>query len=464
MAAKNKKQDKQQRLLQLIECPVCLNELQDPRLLSCRHALCHMCLKDYKDKNKYNKNLPCPVCRELTTLYEGGVDNLPKFFFMNELKEVVLEKDVTTEEMPQKRRRVSCSSEDCEMSAVKFCTKGCDFLCELCYEEHKNSRFTKSHQVIVASDGEVFTKSKQPNLPPCHRHKHQVMDLYCRTCDVPLCTTCCQINHQGHACIEIERQAEVCKSKLANMAGKIDGLLHQVKHAVSKTKCRAQEADKNIDDMCDNVRATFKKIHDKLSEEESKILLDLQGARTRMQTTSSGIVDDQNKAMVSLEGLRACEAKLSAKDSIYDYVTVTDSLQRDVEIQLSEELPMFRWSAMKCTQKGKSLWKRKQGQVNVMVTEDRYRNPVVRQVNKIRLQAQDQGGVFGMATYKKRVYIVHNTGLTIYSYTPDGSLSETFEYESDETTHVERICLMMDGDSAMLVVSVMSCQEASGLD
>ena len=81
---------KRQRLMQLIECSVCLNELQDPRMLSCRHALCYTCVKEYTEKNKYDKELSCPVCREMTTLFEGGVDNLPKFFFMNELKEVVM--------------------------------------------------------------------------------------------------------------------------------------------------------------------------------------------------------------------------------------------------------------------------------------------------------------------------------------------------------------------------------------
>ena len=58
-----------------------------------RHASCHACVKDYTEKNKHDKELPCPVYREVTTLYEGGVDNLPRFFFIYELKEVVMEDD-----------------------------------------------------------------------------------------------------------------------------------------------------------------------------------------------------------------------------------------------------------------------------------------------------------------------------------------------------------------------------------
>ena len=62
--------------------------------------------------------------------------------------------------------------------------------CRQCYDDHRKSRFTKSHQVITASEGEAFTKSKVPPYPPCHCHKHQLMDLYCCTCNVPICTTC----------------------------------------------------------------------------------------------------------------------------------------------------------------------------------------------------------------------------------------------------------------------------------
>ena len=78
MATTAKKPD---RLLQLIECHIYLNEMIDPRLLSCRHTMCCQCLKEYTAKGDYVDELPCPVCRQITHLYQGGVDNLPEFSF-----------------------------------------------------------------------------------------------------------------------------------------------------------------------------------------------------------------------------------------------------------------------------------------------------------------------------------------------------------------------------------------------
>ena len=87
---------KQQRLLRLVECPVYLNELGDPRFLSCNHTLCHTCLKDYT------------------------VNNLPKFFLKNELKEVVMSRNLEVSSVLQKivRKRLSIIVQKAVSSSV----------------------------------------------------------------------------------------------------------------------------------------------------------------------------------------------------------------------------------------------------------------------------------------------------------------------------------------------------------
>ena len=117
----------------------------------------------------------------MTTLYQGGVDILPKCFFMNELKEVVMAEGGVRKNEPPKYRNGVCSTEDCVeqtpfLCGLKYCGQ-CEFLCRQCYDDHRKARVTKSHHVMRANEGEAFTKSKVPPYPPCQRHKHQVMDL-----------------------------------------------------------------------------------------------------------------------------------------------------------------------------------------------------------------------------------------------------------------------------------------------
>ena len=84
---------------------------------------------------------------------------------------------------------------------MKYC-KQCESLCQQCYDDHGKSRVRKSHQVVPANESEALTKSKVPSYPPCHRHKHQLMDLYCCTCNLPICTTFSHGNHSGLTCLK----------------------------------------------------------------------------------------------------------------------------------------------------------------------------------------------------------------------------------------------------------------------
>ena len=124
------------------------------------------------------------MCREGTALFEGGVDNLLKFFFMNELKEVVMEEDKVKEATPQKPRPkgVVCSTDDCEEVALIYCTEGCEFQCHQCVVKHNKFKGTKSHKVIGVSEYKEFIKRDMPLYPPCRRHKHQLIDMYCVSC------------------------------------------------------------------------------------------------------------------------------------------------------------------------------------------------------------------------------------------------------------------------------------------
>ena len=48
-------------LQDLEECPVCTEELTDPRALPCDHLLCVDCV----DRIKRGSTIKCPVCNEI---------------------------------------------------------------------------------------------------------------------------------------------------------------------------------------------------------------------------------------------------------------------------------------------------------------------------------------------------------------------------------------------------------------
>ena len=450
MATTRPARGKKEKLLRLIECPICLNELQDPRLLSCRHTLCYTCVRDYTEKGDYSNQLPCPVCRGVTVLYQGGVDNLPKFFFMNELKEVVTERDDEDDIKSQQQGGPVCFAEDCGQLAVKYCKDGCQFLCQQCFDDHQTFKLTRNHAVIPAIEGEVIIKSKHPPYPPCNRHKHQVLDLFCQTCNLPICNTCSNSSHRGHDCCELEEQADICRTKLDKICKDTDELIHIVERAMDKTKHQVQKAETDINRACDNVKSTFKKMHEKLTEEEEEMLSDLQEARSRAKKTADSTIDSQTMTLARLESLKSCEIKLVDKGSPYDYVTVTESMQRDVEDHYGQQLPGFMWNCQFVNEEIYDLCYSREVEMKVADYSNTYKE--IKEVGRICLQ-NHQESVLGLVVYKDHIYTVHLTNFTVYCFAKDGTLCSKYEHIKENTTQIQGMCLMMDGKTAMLVVS-----------
>ena len=55
--------------------------------------------------------------------------------------------------------------------------------------------------------------------------------------------------------------------------------------------------------------------------------------------------------------------------------------------------------------------------------------------------------------YHQRVYVLHQSNLIVYCYAPDGSLSHKYEHEGGANAFVTGMSLVVNGDTAMLVVS-----------
>ena len=60
------------------ECPICQDEISDPRVLPCIHSFCLHCLEDYcRSKDKLpGDNVPCPECRYEFQIPKDGVAGL----------------------------------------------------------------------------------------------------------------------------------------------------------------------------------------------------------------------------------------------------------------------------------------------------------------------------------------------------------------------------------------------------
>ena len=84
--AKEKLQEVQDEL----NCRVCLDTYEMPKLLQCFHVYCKKCLVRLVRKDEQGKMvIPCPECKKDTSVSAGGVADLPAAFQINRLLDIV---------------------------------------------------------------------------------------------------------------------------------------------------------------------------------------------------------------------------------------------------------------------------------------------------------------------------------------------------------------------------------------
>ncbi|XP_072177788.1 uncharacterized protein [Diadema setosum] len=195
-----------------VECAICLERLDTPRILACLHSFCEKCLEKCARSQKDDSgkvSLECALCKDYTELPENGVRGLRLDFRATRLVEAFIEKEVRERKLTHSANKCeACGyahpSEDiAEGNPYTYCRECCQILCQRCSSAHAGLRMTQNHTVASISDlleGKVTFQSKDHSVL-CPKHTDEKLKLFCVTCLEPICHDCTLIDHsreQGH--------------------------------------------------------------------------------------------------------------------------------------------------------------------------------------------------------------------------------------------------------------------------
>ena len=116
----------------IAECPICMEVFSDPRVLPCVHTYCLKCIEKHIDSESISTDKPtCPLCRTEFTLPKGGVQSLPRNFYMDRFQNIRGLSSETNEEVPCE----ACSAQsdtdvDKKKMAKMYCIDCEQRLCE----------------------------------------------------------------------------------------------------------------------------------------------------------------------------------------------------------------------------------------------------------------------------------------------------------------------------------------------
>ncbi|XP_053471034.1 tripartite motif-containing protein 16-like isoform X2 [Ictalurus furcatus] len=221
-------------------CPVCLDLLKDPVAIPCGHSYCKVCINGCWNQEDQKGVYSCPQCRDTFT-------PRPVLRRNNMLAEVV-EKLKKTEVQAASPAHCYAGPGDVECDfctgrkhkAVKSCLMCLTSFCETHLKPHAELPGLKKHTLIKASS------KLQEKI--CSQHD-KLIEIYCRTDQMCICSLCMLDNHKGHDAVSLsaertEKQSELKEEQMKSQQRiqEKQKKVQELKWTVNTIKSRAQTA------------------------------------------------------------------------------------------------------------------------------------------------------------------------------------------------------------------------------
>lgn len=230
-----------------LECPVCHENLEEPKILPCCHMACKRCLLSWL--TKVGATGGCPLCRAPIITSTGDINSELDALTTNLVAVSLLE----SQQILQSHHL--CSS--CDSDASLFCMECSIKLCADCFKFHKRFPATKGHTAEELEKLNVQQLANKNRLT-CKLHPDRTAELYCSTHQELICLLCASTRH------------EVCSGK------------------------------KMIDDVVETKRQELKLRASVLRQNENRITNEIQDAKemfSKMRQTVKEMFDDLHKSL-----------------------------------------------------------------------------------------------------------------------------------------------------------------------
>ena len=142
-----------------MECPICLGEFRDPRVLPCLHSFCMVCLQTYASTQTGPGTFKCPNCRKECRIPQQGIEWLPKNFLLNTLRDI-------------NKAAQKCSAEE---QTIDKEDQRCDDVTDKCVNWHSEEERNSKAVVFCLECGERYCEDCAKG--PCSLQSHALSQV-----------------------------------------------------------------------------------------------------------------------------------------------------------------------------------------------------------------------------------------------------------------------------------------------
>lgn len=209
----------------LLHCMICFDSYNNPKMLRCGHTFCAECLEGYlntyqQQRRAHAGKIPCPTCRELTTLPATGVQGLRNDFKVKKIEEMF--RTVNLRDRQSGKFCDSCRAQKKNSHARYFCTSCSMNYCKACRDRHDRNPVFKEHRTLdkeAESSSDIF----------CKMHKTEAVKFFCRGCETVICTLCIMNQHENHDIIQLSDVYQKHQEEIKSMQQTIEARMQRLK-------------------------------------------------------------------------------------------------------------------------------------------------------------------------------------------------------------------------------------------
>ena len=222
-----------QKVEEELNCPICLDTYIDPKLLQCFHTYCRKCLVKLVEKDDHGQFiLICPICRHVTPVPANGTAGLQPAFQINHLLEIM--------------------------------------------EEHKRAAADPPASAGKAERDSASLTSRGKAKVCCREHAGKEVELFCMTCEEPLCPKCAIKSlggsHHSHVCEELDKAFERYKVEVTASLEPMEKQMTTINKALAQIEARCAEISYQRADVEADVHTTFSKLQRILDTRKTELI------------------------------------------------------------------------------------------------------------------------------------------------------------------------------------------------
>ncbi|XP_038938516.1 tripartite motif-containing protein 66 isoform X9 [Rattus norvegicus] len=249
------------------------------RLLPCQHLLCKACFQGCLQELVHvprahwtapGELISCPGCQRI--------------YLTRDVTEHIFLQCFSPGKPTMAR---SCSECKEKRAAHILCTYCNRWLCSSCTEEHRH---------VPAPGGPLFARAQKGSSGVnggsgdfalyCPLHTHEVLKLFCETCDVLTCHSCLMVEHKEHRCRHVE---EVLQNQRM--------LLESVTTQVAHKKSSLQTSAKQIEDRIFEVKHQHRKVENQIKMAKMVLMNELNKQANGLIEELEGITNERKRKL-----------------------------------------------------------------------------------------------------------------------------------------------------------------------